>query len=421
MEVDSRRAQRIVDRCREIAAFSEVRGETTRLYLCEPMRAVHGLLRGWMEVAGMTVTVDAAGNLRGLFDPAGISGAGGSAGRLMVGSHLDTVPRAGAFDGVLGVVMGVALVEEMARAGVRPGFAVEVVGFSEEEGVRFGMPFLGSLAMVGGLTKEVLERRDARGVSVAEALGAFGCDSAGIPGIAGEMDGVMGYLEVHIEQGPVLESEGRGVGVVDALVGQTRLRVTFTGEANHAGTTPMRLRRDAMTAAAEWVGAVEEVGLRVPGLVATVGRMEARPGAVNVVAGEVVATLDARHAEDGVRTEAVREMRERAEAAGARRGVRVSVEVGMEQAAVRMDQRMVRALTAAAGRVLGGDRDVRVMMSGAGHDAMVMAGRVPSAMLFLRSPGGLSHHPEETVLVEDVETGLAVMAEFVMAMAAGGR
>lgn len=394
-------AERIVARCRQIAGYTEIAGETTRTFLSAPMREVHELLRGWMVAVGMQVRVDAAGNLRGVW-----SGVDGDARRLLIGSHLDSVPNAGAFDGVLGVVFGLAVVEEL--RGRRLPFAIEVVGFSEEEGVRFSKPFLGSMALMGRLSAELLALTDRSGVSVAEAIHAYGLNVAELPA-ATIAPGTFAYLEVHIEQGPVLESEAIALGVVEALVGQTRLALTFTGQANHAGTTPMHLRHDAMAAAAEWIAAVEGFATLSAGLVATVGKVETWPGAGNVIAGRVTATLDARHAQDEVRAEAVEALLGLAQDAATSRGVQVRWETTMEQSAVPMDARLTQLLEHAAARA--GVTSLRTT-SGAGHDAMVMAEQVPSAMLFVRSPGGLSHHPDEAVIVDDVAAAMATVMEF---------
>ena len=261
------------------------------------MRRVHALLTGWMQAAGMQVRVDAAGNLRG-----GLPAADPNAPRLLIGSHLDTIPNAGAYDGILGVVLGVALVEE---AGKSLPFALEVIGFSEEEGVRFSKPFLGSLAFVGDLDEKTLARTDRNGVSVAQAIREFGLDSADLA--AAVLDpSTFAYLEFHIEQGPVLESEDLALAVVDAIAGQTRMQATFTGHANHAGTTPMHLRRDSLAAAA----AVDRRGRALrqrhcPGLVATVGKIDVPSAAANVIPGGCTAALDVRHAQDSVRAAAV--------------------------------------------------------------------------------------------------------------------
>ena len=395
------RADRIIARCREIAACSEVPGEITRLFLTPSMHTVHRLLGNWMEGAGMTVHLDAIGNLRALWP-----GLAPGSPRLLIGSHLDTVPNAGAFDGVLGVVLGVAIVEEL--HGQHLPFAIEVVGFSEEEGIRFGKPFLGSLALVGRLDEEALARTDRNNISLREAIQAYGLDADRLPAAA-MSDDVIAYLEFHIEQGPVLENEDLSLAVVEALVGQTRMELIFTGQANHAGTTPMLLRQDAMTAAADWIVNVENYANCHAGLVATVGKLEASPGAGNVIAGRVTSSLDIRHADDAVRKTAVIEIMDHAKIAAAKRGVQVSGHTQLEQPAVPLDPHLTVLLQNAVTRA---GFPSRTLTSGAGHDAMILAPAIPSAMLFLRSPGGLSHHPNEAVLPQDVEAALATAMEF---------
>jgi allantoate deiminase len=398
---NTERGESIIGRCREIAAWTDVPGEITRTFLSPSMRGVHALLRGWMERAGMSVEVDAAGNLRGLSP-----GLAADAPRLIVGSHLDTIPNAGAFDGVLGVVLGIALVEEL--RGRRLPFAIEVVGFSEEEGVRFSKPFLGSMALTGTLDATTLKLRDVHGVSLGESIRTFGLDPARMP--AAEVSPLaFAYLEMHIEQGPVLESVARPLGVVEAIVGQSRLFASFTGNANHAGTTPMRLRHDALAAAAEWIVAVERIASARDGLVATVGNISALPGAGNVIAGDVAATLDLRHADDEVRLAALDKILLEAQQSADRRGVEFAWRQTMDQDAVPMDGALTDLLEAA---VRAAEVQPVRMVSGAGHDAMIVAARLPSCMLFLRSPGGLSHHPAESVLAKDVTAALTVGREF---------
>jgi allantoate deiminase len=394
-------ATRVISRCREIAACTEVPGEITRLFLTPSMHSVHALLRNWMEAGGMTVHIDAIGNLRGLWPSVAPESP-----RLLIGSHLDTVPNAGPFDGVLGVVLGLAIVEEL--QGDHLPFAIEVVGFSEEEGIRFSKPFLGSLALVGKLDGETLARTDRNNVSIREAIQAYGLAPDQSPAEV-LSNNVFAYLEFHIEQGPVLENDNLSLGIVEALVGQTRMQLIFTGQANHAGTTPMHLRHDAMAAAADWIVAVEEYASSRDGLVATVGKVETSPGSGNVIAGYVTASLDVRHADDTVRETAVIEIMHHAKIAGAKRGAYVTGHTLLEQPAVPLDRRLTAMLQNAATQA---GIPSRTMTSGAGHDAMVLAPVIPSAMLFIRSPRGLSHHPDETVLPQDVEAALATAMEF---------
>ncbi len=388
-------AAEVIARCRKLASLSEDAGGTRRTFLSAPMRDCHREIAGWLEALGAQVHVDAVGNLRGFYP-----GVSPGVPRILVGSHLDTVPNAGAFDGILGVVLAVGLVKSL--EGMKLPFGIEVVGFSEEEGVRFGVPFIGSRALVGRVDEELLGRKDEQGVSVRKAIQDFGLNpneiSKAAPG-----DDVLGYIEFHIEQGPVLEHLGQPLGVVEAIVGQNRLEFTFSGQANHAGTTPMNLRRDALAAAAEWILAVESLAQSTGGIVATVGFVEARPGATNVIAGEARATLDIRHASDRARTEALDELIRRAESIAARRGVTVKWRTLLAQHAVAMDPFLTEQIEHAIQKA---GCEPHRMASGAGHDAMILAEKIPAAMIFLRTPGGISHDPSESVHLDDVARAL---------------
>lgn len=380
-----------MERCQMLAGFSEETGCTTRTFLSPPMRDCHREIAGWLAPLGTQVKIDAAGNLRALY-PAAASGAK----RLLLGSHLDTVPNAGAYDGILGVVLAVSLLE--ALSGRKLAFEIEVVGFSEEEGVRFGTPYIGSRALVGRLDEELLERQDANGICVRRAIEEFGLKPAEIPE-AQLGDNVFGYLEYHIEQGPVLEKLGRPLGVVEGIAGQSRLEITFIGRANHAGTTPMNLRHDAIAAAAEWITTVEGEASGTPGLVATVGRIQVKPGATNVIAGEARLSLDVRHKLDDVRTRAVETLLREAEQIAERRGMIVRWNTQLDQKAVAMNPFLVRKAGEAFQRA---GCEPYTMVSGAGHDAMILAETIPAAMIFLRTPGGISHSPVEKVKIGDV-------------------
>jgi allantoate deiminase len=399
-QVDSR-AHAAIERCQLLAKCTIEPGFTTRPFLSDPMKEVHRLLSSWMEEAGMAVSVDAVGNLRGRYPAAGCSGR-----RLLIGSHLDTVRRAGAYDGILGVVLGVALVE--ALNGRRPGFQIEVVGFSEEEGLRFGVPFIGSRALIGQLDEATLHKTDANGIRVVDAIRGFGLDPSRISDARATAD-AMGYLEIHIEQGPVLENLGLQLGVVEAIAGQSRFRFTFEGQTNHAGTTPMHLRRDALAGAAEWVREVERRAQSTDALVATVGCLEVEPGASNIVPGMVLATLDVRHADDSVRNSAVQSLQQSAKTIAGMRQLSVSWEQHLDQPAVPMDSSFTQAMEKA---VMRAGHRVHRMTSGAGHDAMIVARRMPTAMLFLRSPSGVSHDAAESVLEEDVAAALVAASYF---------
>lgn len=401
------RAQRAIAECRRIAAMTEEPGRTTRRFLSPPMRDVHALLRSRMEAHGAVVSVDAVGNLRGRWQPPNTQRK-----RLILGSHFDTVPNAGAFDGVLGVTLALELAEISQE--LQLPLPIEVIAFSEEEGVRFGVPFIGSRAAAGRFDSTLLTLKDSGGVTLGEAIRAFGLDPGQIADAAVDVD-VLGFFELHIEQGPILEVEDLRVAAVTAIVGQTRRSLEFLGHANHAGTTPMHLRHDALAGAAEWIGAVESCAKRIEGLVATTGKIAVEPNAANVVPGVATVSLDLRHADDAVRKSTEEELVTKAYSISAKRGLALNCTRQMDQAASRMDERLTAYLVEAIEAV---GLPVKRMPSGAGHDAMVMAARMPTAMLFLRSPGGISHHPDETVREEDVEAALKVGGEFLKHLAA---
>jgi allantoate deiminase len=334
--VITNRANQVIARCLKLASFSEDTDSTRRTFLSPPMRDCHQEITRWMEPLGLPIRVDAGGNLRGIY-----SASQPNAPRLLIGSHIDTVPNAGAYDGVLGVVLAVALLEEL--QGKRLPFAIEVIAFSEEEGVRFGTPFIGSRALVGGLEREVLDARDKQGISIREAIESFGLNPEEVPHAKLKND-TLGYLEFHIEQGPVLETLNEPLAAVEAIAGQSRLEFTFLGRANHAGTTPMNLRHDALAGAAEWIGAVERIARGIPALVATVGMIEVKPRAANVIASEATLTLDVRHSSDDIRTGAVEGLTRDAKEIAARRGLSLRHNTLSSQKAVAMDPFLTREI-----------------------------------------------------------------------------
>ncbi len=384
-----------LSRCDALAQCTDEPGQIRRTFLSPAMERCSRLAQEWMQAAGMRVNVDWAGNVRGYY-----AASCEPAARLIIGSHLDTVPNAGRYDGVLGVILGIALVE--AIGGRRLGFGIEVIGFSDEEGVRYGLPFIGSRAATGALLAPHLARRDASGVAMYAALDAFRATHAdAIEAAVGPH--ARAYVEFHIEQGPVLEHAGLPLGVVETIAGQSRATITFRGKSGHAGTTPMFLRHDALAAAAEWLTTVESAATLMPGLVATTGRISCEPDAANVIAGRVRCSLDVRHADDAIRRAAVDDFLRTAEAVGNRREIEVENVLEYEQAAVGLDRTLVELADKAVSEV---GVSPRHMTSGAGHDAMILAGHVPSVMMFLRSPGGISHHPDEAVYAEDVAAAL---------------
>jgi allantoate deiminase len=410
------RASHAIAECRHIATFTEEPGRITRRFLTLPVRAAHAHLRTRMEALGMTVRTDAIGNFRGLHQPAHAGPR-----RLLIGSHIDAVPDAGAFDGVLGVTLALELVE-VAQERKFP-LAIEVIAFSEEEGVRYGVPFLGSRAVAGIFDEKMLAYEDADGIPMSETIRTFGLDPEQIPSAALDPQQILGFLEIHIEQGPVLEAENLQLAVVTEIVGQTRLGLRFTGQANHAGTTPMHLRRDALAAAAEWITLVEKqvseaAAGEYPDLVATVGKIALQPNAGNVIPGIVDLSLDLRCVSNRTRSWWVTKLAREATHIAHRRGVELEWIQKTNEHAVSMDRYLTTDLTLA---LESEGFPAKAMTSGAGHDAMVLASCVPTAMLFLRSPDGLSHHPAESVREEDVEAALRVAANFLARIAAQTR
>jgi allantoate deiminase len=395
-------AGQVLARCSELATLTETAGIVTRTFLSPPMRECHRRIGAWMQTLGLQTEVDAVGNLRA-------SPVGSDVSSLLIGSHIDTIPNAGAYDGVLGVVLGLALVE--ACRDRRLPFAIGVIAFSEEEGVRFRVPFLGSRALLGTVDAQLLALRDANDITVEQAIRDFGLDPREMEN-ARLCPNTFAYLEFHIEQGPVLDNAGLSLAAVESIAGQSRLTLTFSGKANHAGTTPMEMRQDALAGAAEWISAVEEYAQRSSALVATVGHLGIEPGASNIIPAQVKASLDVRHSSDIQRHTATKGFLQQARTICARRHLQFSSEVNLEQEAVSMNPELVAAAERAITAI--GEPPMR-MVSGAGHDAMILAGAVPSAMIFLRSPGGISHHPDESVLVEDVEkailAGVALLEE----------
>jgi len=402
-EVTTTRAAKVIARCRELARITDVPGETTRLYLSPATRNAHTLLSWWMRQAALHSLTDDIGNLRAIRF-ASVP----NAPTLVLFSHIDTVPNAGAFDGPLGIIAAIGIIEALGSTPLP--FNIELIAFAEEEGVRYSTPFLPSYAATGHFDPDVLERKDANGITFAQAIRNFGLDPDRIP-ISCPLDAdTFAALEIHIEQGPVLDAANESLAVVDTIVGQSRLTVVFEGRANHAGTTPMPLRHDALAAAAQWIVEVERFAAEHKQLVATVGRIEVHPGAANVVPGSARLTLDLRHPKDESRHAAVATLLTKAERAADLRGVRVHASASAEQKAVPMDRTLTLELQQAAARA---GYDARTMFSGAGHDAMILAPHIPTTMLFLRSPNGQSHHPDETVREEDVEAAIATVLDFI--------
>jgi allantoate deiminase len=391
-------------RCDELGAISETPGALTRRIATAALAEAGERVREWMTDAGLQTRVDAIGNVIGRLE------AGAGSRTLLVGSHLDTVRDAGRYDGPLGVLAGIALAERVGGSGPLP-FALEVVAFADEEGLRYGTPYLGSRALAGSFRAEDLDRVDDDGISLREATGA---DVDAIAAEARQGAALVGYVELHIEQGPVLEAGGHQVGVVSAIAGRTRARLELIGRAGHAGTVPMALRHDPLVVAARIVERVDTIARAADGVVATVGELTVEPGAANVIPGRVALSIDVRAPDDELRLEAWETIADRINRLAQEGGVEARALELEHTPAVACDARL-RALLAAAAKARG--IDAPTLTSGAGHDGVVVSGVAPVAMLFVRSPGGLSHHPDESVRAEDVAVALDVLEEFVRALA----
>jgi allantoate deiminase len=398
------RAERVLARCEVLARHSIEPGQITRPYGTPALRDAGNDIASWMRATGMSVHCDAIGNVRGH-----IAGSLEEAPALLLGSHFDSVRDAGRYDGILGILVGIAAVERLAAEQHRLPFPLEVVAFPDEEGLRFQTTYLGSSAMAGVFDPALLDFVDADGITLRAAITECGGDPDGLQTAALHPDEAFAYVEVHIEQGPYLESIDAPLGVVTAISGQTRIQAAFTGEAGHAGTVAMSLRRDPLPAAAQLILDAESLALRTPGLLATVGKAATAPGASNVIPGRVEFSLDVRHPDDSLRLAAVGDLEGRGHGLAAERSLRFDWSVLRDHPAVRCDfglaNRLGQAVTAA------GLADVR-LPSGAGHDAAIMSTRLPVAMLFVRCAGGISHHPAESVRLDDVAAAIDVIDRF---------
>lgn len=397
-------AARIVARLDALNAASDDEGGLTRLTLSPAHARAVAMVRGWMEEAGLAVRLDAAGNLVGRRE-----GSHAQARTLIIGSHIDSVRNGGRFDGPLGVMLGVEACARLAERGRTLPFAIEVVAFGDEEGVRFPTSLTGSRALAGTFDAAALDSVDEAGVSRRNALVAFGCDPSRIAAEARDPARTLGYLELHIEQGPVLESKDLALGLVTAINGASRGEIWIEGSAGHSGTLPMGMRRDALAAAAELVLAIEAIARNGADLVATVGRLDVPNGAVNVVPGRVRMTLDVRSPRDEDRAKALGEIGAAADRIAKARGVAARIDMSYDMPAAPCDEALGAALARAFERC---GHPVFRLPSGAGHDAMAFRGRIPQAMVFVRCRGGVSHRPDEFASQADIAAALAVLEEF---------
>lgn len=406
-------AAKVLGRLDELARISSEPENISRLYLTTEHKVAADLVGSWMRSSGLTTRIDDAGTVIGR-----VEGSNPAGKTLLIGSHIDSVRNGGRFDGCMGVVLAIEAVGELVRSNRLPPYAIEVLAFGDEEGVRFPHTLCGSRALAGEFDPAALDATDDCGISMRTALIAFGANPENIKSLARDPASLLGYLEVHIEQGPVLESEGLPVGIVTAISGASRYRVLVTGKAGHSGTLPMPLRRDALTAAAEQILAVEKIARDTAGLVATVGQIMVNPGAVNVVAGAVEYTLDVRSPLDGTRRNGLRLIEKELKVIAQRRQVTVKLQATYDQKAATCDGRIIRRLSDSIERV---GHAAFGLPSGAGHDGLAMVELCPIGMLFVRCKGGISHHPDESVKADDVETAVQVLLDFLVNLSSSGR
>ena len=399
-------AQRVYDHCQTLGRLSELDDGLTRVFLSPQQAQANALVLDWMREAGMQAHLDAMGNCVGRYE-----GTTPGLPCLMLGSHLDTVRDAGKYDGMLGVMSAIECVAALHATSTRLPHAIEIVGFGDEEGVRFGSTLLGSRAVAGTFDRALLDKTDAGGMTMRDALRAFGLDPSAIDAVERRPEQVLAYAELHIEQGPVLEAEGLAVGVVTAINGGNRFSIALTGMAGHAGTVPMGLRRDALVAAGECILAVESIAASMPDVVGTVGRIDAQPGAMNVIPGRVVFSLDVRAPTDAQRQTAVAAIRAGFESITQRRNIGITF-TPLWEAKTAPCAPAMQAQFAAAIKDEG--LPVRHLPSGAGHDGMALIDIAPIGMLFVRCEGGISHNPAEAITLADVATGTRVFARFIV-------
>lgn len=401
-------ALRVLARCDVLATISESADALTRVYLSPEHLRANQQVGEWMQAVGMRVWQDAVGNICGRYE-----GLQSDAPAILLGSHLDTVRNAGRYDGMLGVLSALEVVGYLHRQQQRLPVAIEVIGFADEEGTRFGITLLGSKGITGRWSADWLSKTDAEGISVAQAMENLDFDPTAIASARREVSDFCAYLELHIEQGPCLEKADLALGVVTAINGARRLNCRFIGSAGHAGTVPMGQRQDALAGAAQWIGAVERLTTGYgEHLVATVGTLSCSPGAVNVIAGEVVLTLDIRGPQDSHVDQLLVSLLAQAQVIAARRGLTFSSEDFYRISATECDAVLRQRINASIDRVQGSSL---ALPSGAGHDATAVAECWPVGMLFVRCKGGVSHHPDESVTRRDIAMAIQAYLETVLA------
>ncbi|KJG88737.1 allantoate amidohydrolase [Yersinia pestis] len=400
-------ALQVLARCDVLAAISESPEGLTRVYLSPEHLRANRQVGEWMQAVGMQVWQDTVGNICGRYE-----GRQPDAPAILLGSHLDTVRNAGRYDGMLGVLTALEVVGYLHRHQQRLPVAIEVIGFADEEGTRFGITLLGSKGVTGRWPVEWLNTTDADGISVAQAMVRAGLDPMDIGQSARAANAFCAYLELHIEQGPCLENAGLALGVVTDINGASRLQCQFTGLAGHAGTVPMGQRQDALAGAAEWMCVVEALtAAQGEHLVATVGTLTCLPGAVNVIPGQVRLTLDIRGPNDRGVNDLLTRLLAEAEAIATRRGITFAAEGFYRIKATACDSALQQCISQSISQVQG---RCLALPSGAGHDAIAMAECWPVGMLFVRCKGGVSHHPDESVTSSDVAVAIQAYLEAVL-------
>ena len=401
-------AQRVWSYCESLAAITQTPGQVDRRYLTQEHAQANNQVSQWAAAYGLQSWQDQAGN-----QWARLASANPDAKRLIIGSHLDTVPNGGKYDGILGVVLPLVILQELALSGYQSDVHLDVVGFGDEEGTRFGTTLLGSSAAAGKWREEWFALEDPQGCALQDAFTQFGLDPKAVDGARIATDNAVGYVEIHIEQGPVLESDDLPIGIVSGISGAKRFRITLKGNAGHAGTVPMNTRHDPLVAAARWADKVDTLAREAcqqgEPVVATVGQLQAFPGAVNVIPGSVEMSLDVRSLSDEKRDALVEQLLETLESSATEHKLRLEIEQIHNAAAVNCNARLIGLLSTAANETV---QQAPQLPSGAGHDAMVFADTIPTGMLFMRCRGGISHHPDESVTLEDIKAGIQVMHRF---------
>lgn len=397
-------AASVYSRCDELALYSQQEDCIDRRYLTKQHKSANEQVATWMQQAGMNTWQDEAGNQWG-----GYKSETPEAKTLVFGSHLDTVPNSGKYDGILGVLLPISFIHYCSDHNIQLPFNLEVVGFADEEGSRFGTTLLGSRAVAGSWLDKWASLKDSADICLAQAMRDFGLDINKVGNAARSKEELLAFVEVHIEQGPVLESKGLSVGVVSAIAGARRFEISVKGNAGHAGTVPMEMRQDALNAAAEMILQIENIALE-SGIVATVGKIENAPNAVNVISGNCLFSLDIRSQSDQARDNAIESIHQSIESIAIRRKVTTDIVQTHSANAVKCDEQLCNELLQATKQC---SLEPLLLPSGAGHDAMALTNVCPIAMLFTRCEKGISHHPDESITISDIETTLNVMDRFI--------